>query len=225
MHYVSIVGPPAAGKSSLARELAAFFGCGLFRLRQWVPASALIDRATSDHKLWLETGIVLRALSQFLDTLGASCDPTHGKPVFIADNFPGTGEQVSQLHRLVIGRLGAVEAIYLVLRTDDKLLARRANRRRVCQTCEADQIGDARLPVEPAGQNSDRCAHCNGHLTARRTDAPLVLAQRLARYYRNESGIRSAALSIGARLLDVDATLPKADLASISRVYIQWGSS
>jgi adenylate kinase family enzyme len=143
MHYVSIVGPPATGKSSLASELARSFQCDLFRLRQWVHASALIDPRTGDRKAWLDADIVEQALCQFLGSLDAGWHTTREAPVFVTDNFPGTGEQVCQLQQLVSARLGTSGAVYLALKANGQLLARRADERRVCQVCRPSRtVGD-----------------------------------------------------------------------------------
>ena len=222
MHYVAILGAPATGKSTLARALASLFACERFRLRQWTPLTALIDPKSGAARDWLEDDVVHCAVRSFLDRVAHS-DRTDTSYGFVTDNFPGTCGQVHLLHELVSGQFGSSHGTYLFLDADAPFLARRANERRVCETCEADPLVDARLPAARSPLRADACRECGSELTRRPNDTPALFAMRLRRYQSYESGIRDAVASAGARLFDLDASLPESDLVQAFQSYARGG--
>jgi adenylate kinase len=208
---LAIIGPPAAGKTTLTVRLGQMPGCCVFRLREHVPETLLAATATSAERLgWLDDLTVTRALRGYLGAIihdGA----TH---TVLLDNFPGSGIQahllIAALHRLA--PTAVVHVVELV--ADRAVLQGRVRERRVCHRCEQDPIHDPRLPAEPSPADTQRCARCNSILHPRRGDAPRLLAARIERYTEAVVGIRTAFEGVGIEVLQCDANRPPEKTAS-----------
>ncbi|MBV9448667.1 MAG: hypothetical protein JO345_22495 [Streptosporangiaceae bacterium] len=208
---LAIIGPPAAGKTTLTMRLGQFPGCCVFRLREHVPETLLAATATSAERLgWLDDLTVTRALRGYLEAI------IHGSTTHtvLLDNFPGSG---TQAHLLIaaLRRLAPASVIHVVeLVVDQAVLQRRVRERRVCHRCEQDPIHDPRLPAEPSPADAQRCARCNSILHPRRGDAPRLLAARMERYAEAVAGIRTAFEGVGIEVLQCDANHPPEEIAS-----------
>jgi adenylate kinase len=202
---LAIVGPPAAGKTTMTIRLGAVPGCHVFRLREHVPDTMLAATATSaEHLGWIDDLTVARALRRYFETIADSV-AVH---TVLLDNFPGSATQVqllsSVLHR--VAPACVTNAIELVAKP--AVLQQRVLERRVCHQCERDPIHDPRLPAMPSVTDSKRCARCNSLLHPRRGDAPRLLAARIARYEQAAVGIREAFLNVGIEVSPCDADCP-----------------
>src|SRR5581483_6118193 len=136
---IAVIGPPAAGKTSLTIQLAQAPGCQIFRLREHMPDAILAATATSADRLgWIDDLTVARALRAYIEKTVFD-DSAH---TVLLDNFPGSAIQV----RLLLGILRriapacAVHAVDLI--ADAAVLDRRVRARRVCHQCERDPIHD-----------------------------------------------------------------------------------
>jgi adenylate kinase family enzyme len=208
---LAIIGPPAAGKTTLTMQLGAIPGCRVFRLREHVPDTMLAATATSAERLgWLDDLTVARALRGYIESV------VHNGTVHtvLLDNFPGSDTQarllLATLHRLAPACI--VHVVELV--ADPAALHRRVRERRVCHQCERDAIHDPRLPAVPSPADPRRCARCNSILHPRRGDAPRLLAARMERYARTAVGIRTAFAAAGIEVLPCDADRPREQIAS-----------
>jgi adenylate kinase family enzyme len=202
---LAVIGPPAAGKTTLTTQLGRIPGCGIFRLREHVPATMLAATATSAERLgWLDDLTVTRALRGYLAAVihvGTVC-------TVLLDNFPGSDTQAHLLLSL-LGKLApqcALRAVELVI--SPAVLQRRVRNRRVCHQCERDPIHDPRLPAEPSQADPHRCGRCGSILQPRRGDAPRLLAARMQRYALAATGIRAAFAEAGVQVLEFDAGRP-----------------
>jgi adenylate kinase len=208
---LAIIGPPAAGKTTLTMRLGQMPGCCIFRLREHVPETLLAATATSAERLgWLDDLTVTRALRGYLEEV------IHGGRVHtvLLDNFPGSGTQ-AHLLLAAMHRLAPASVVHVVeLVVDQAVLQRRVRQRRVCHRCERDPIHDPRLPAEPSSDDAQRCARCNGILHPRRGDAPRLLAARMERYTEAAVGIRTAFEGVGIDVLRCDANRPPEETAS-----------
>jgi adenylate kinase len=208
---LAVIGPPAAGKTTLTMQLGQMPGCCVFRLREHVPETLLAATATSAERLgWLDDLTVTRALRGYVEAT------THAGTVHtvLLDNFPGSG---TQAHLLIatLHRLAPTSVIHVVeLVVDEAVLQRRVGQRRVCHQCEHDPIHDPRVPAEPSPADPRRCARCNGILHPRRGDAPRLLAARMERYTEAAVDIRAAFAGAGIELLPCDANCPPEETAS-----------
>jgi adenylate kinase len=188
---VALFGPPASGKSTLCRALAAASDAAVFRLREHVDAATMRATATTANASgWIELAEVARALRGFL------ADADHAGLVLL-DNFPGSAEQVHQGLSILAEAASDRKVLAVELDAEDTVLMGRADHRRVCAACEADTAADPRLPAAASPLDAARCANCAGSLSSRPTDRPEVLARRILRYRASASGIRIAFTSQG----------------------------
>jgi adenylate kinase len=220
---IAVIGPPAAGKTSLTVQLAEQPGCQVFRLREHVPGTILAATATSAERLgWIDDLTVTRALRAYIGTV--MFDGT--VRTMLLDNFPGSSTQV----RLLLGTLGrlapACTAHAVELVADRAVRERRVRDRRVCHQCEQDPIHDPRLPALANPADPHHCARCGGVLHPRRGDAPRLLAARTRRYEAEAIGIRAAFADAGVELVRLESSRPIAALAAdLSLLFATWSTS
>jgi len=166
---ISVIGPPAVGKTTLTLQLGQLSGHCIFRLREHVPETILAATATSVERLgWIDDLTVTRALRGYIESV-VTDSMVH---TVLLDNFPGTDTQTHLLLSTLdkLAPTCVVHAVELV--ADPAILNRRVLARRVCHQCERDPIHDPRLPAVPSSADSRRCARCNNILHPRRGDAP-----------------------------------------------------
>ena len=186
---ISLIGPPAAGKSALALRLAGDQGYAVFRLREHVPQAVLAATATDAARMgWIDNFTVMSSVQGYLEQV------TRDSAVrtVLLDNFPGTETQVSlflSLLRQVTPdcMVGAAE-----LTAPEFVLRQRSGARRVCGYCERDPLCDPRLPAQPSEGDPERCARCSHLLTARHGDDPAVYHARMSRHHQLVDGVRRA---------------------------------
>jgi adenylate kinase len=208
---VTVIGPPAAGKTTLTMLVGQAPGRRIFRLRDHVPQAILAATATSADRLgWIDDVTVTIALRGYLQT--AADDPATSVVLF--DNFPGSGQQAA-IFLSAIGTLAPGCVVHVAeLAAGQAVLTRRTRGRRVCHRCEQDPIRDPRLPAVPDPADPRRCAACGNVLQPRRSDAPRLFQARLRRYEQLADGIRDTFTSAGIAVLRLDSTRPPEQLAS-----------
>jgi adenylate kinase len=208
---LAIIGPPAAGKTTLTLQLGRLPGYRVFRLREHVPETMLAATATSAERLgWIDDLTVTRALRGYIQSVVG----TGAVHTVLLDNFPGSASQ-AQLLLAVLRKLAPACAVQVIeLIADPSTLQRRVRTRRVCHQCERDPIHDPRLPAVPNPAAPRRCAHCNSILHPRRGDAPRLLAARMQRYDRAATGIHAAFAGDGIDVLRLNAARLPEQIAS-----------
>lgn len=203
---LSLVGPPAVGKSTVSRALAVRHDAQVFRLREFAhelqrrdPGSArLFDNV--DALGWFGAGAVAYCLRRaFVEREVAAAG------MVVLENFPGSRVQFGQLHAVAAAR--AVPLVLVELVAPEDVLWQRVAARRVCPTCEPDPHGDPHRPARGLSERPGRCATCSGELTTRRGDRPATFAARLARFSERIGAIRRAAIARGRPLYMVHATV------------------
>lgn len=208
---VAVIGPPAAGKTTLTMRLGAVPGCHVFRLREHVPATMLAATATSAEQLgWIDDLTVTRALQSYLGSISS----TGAVHTVLLDNFPGSATQAHLLRAVLRRRAPSCLLLVAELVTSPSILRRRVRERRVCHQCERDPIRDPRLPAAASVGDPRRCARCNNILHPRRGDAPRLLAARMERYDQAIVGIRTAFVSAGVSVVQLDGGRPSEDTAA-----------
>lgn len=208
---LAVIGPPAAGKTTLTMRLGGPPGCRVFRLREHVPGTLLAATASDAERLgWIDDLTVTRALRGYLESLTAE----RAVHTLLLDNFPGSGTQ-AYLLLSALARMAPGCAVHVVeLAADPAVLDSRVRGRRVCHHCERDPIHDPRLPAQASPADPRRCARCGGILHPRRGDAPRLLAARTRRYEDAVSGIREAFAHVGVQVLKLDSSQPPEHTAS-----------
>ena len=208
---LAVIGPPAAGKTTLTMRLGKLPGCCVFRLREHVPETMLAATATSAERLgWLDDVTVTRALRGYLE-MAIRKGTVH---TILLDDFPGSDTQARLLASL-LGKLAPECVLHVVeLVITATAVKRRVVERRVCHQCEQDPIHDPRLPAQPNTADTRRCARCNSILHPRRGDAPRLLAARMQRYYRAVIGIRTAFAETEVEILQLKSNRPPEQTAS-----------
>jgi adenylate kinase len=200
---VPVIGPPAAGKTTLIAQFGREPGRAIFRLREHVPKDVLAATATSAVCLgWIDEFTVADALHRYFEVIVN--DPT--VHTVLLDNFPGSASQVDQL----LATLWAVtppchiEVVEVV--TDTKVLKARARIRKVCHRCERDPISDPRVPAVASAHDPWQCAACGDLLHPRRGDSPSLFKARMQRYQRAADGIRDGFTSAGVTVSQLDTS-------------------
>ncbi|MEU7906370.1 hypothetical protein [Actinoplanes sp. NPDC049118] len=205
VRLIAVIGPPAVGKSTLSRHLQDTAGAGVFRLREFAetyrqahPAQAAAF-ATTDPLGWLpDTAVAVLFGAALSDAFPELC------PVMVLENLPGNAAQLDLLR----DRAAAIGARLdlVVLTAPDRVLADRAQTRRVCASCEPDPRGDPHQPAHAADDDPQRCRRCGGRLAARRSDTPELFQARLGRFRASLPAIRTAALAAHVPCHFLDST-------------------
>jgi adenylate kinase family enzyme len=217
---VAVMGPPAAGKTTLTIRLQAMLDCEVFRLREHVPTTSLAAAAAhTDRVDWIDDLTVARALRGYVERM-AFDDAVR---TVLLDNFPGSDTQV----RLLFGTLRRlapdcqVHAVELMV--DELVRERRLRSRRVCHRCEQDPIQDPRIPAVASPDDPEHCAQCGSVLHPRRGDAPRLVAARTRHFEAEIGGVRSAFAEASVQVLQLEADQSSDELAADVSVLIAIG--
>lgn len=202
---IAVVGPPAAGKTTLTTKLGENRDCTVFRLREHVSPSALAAASVNPDRVdWIDDLTVARALNAYA---GKTATDDSARIVFL-DNFPGSALQVGLLLS-VLGRLTPGCGLAVIdLQVAERIRRQRAAGRRVCHTCEHDPVHDPRLPATASSSDPWRCARCGGILHPRRGDAPRLFNARTTRFEAEAPAMRRAFTDAGIGLTAIDASRP-----------------
>jgi adenylate kinase family enzyme len=215
---VSVLGPPAVGKSTLVGHLAERLGASVFRLREFAAGYRRTHPetgewfVTDDPLGWFRDETVARLLRiAFFGTVFRSW------PV-ILENLPGNATQLADTS--VVLEVLHVRHLVVELSAPDAVLWERVRRRRVCPTCEPDPDGDPHRPATARPDLPGRCSRCDGHLLPRRGDDGERFAQRLARYHEEIEGIRRAALHLSLTYHSVPAVPDVPEVVNLANAVV-----
>ena len=199
---IAVVGPPAAGKSTVTASVAGTLGAEVFRLRDFAGRF----RRAHPH---------LDGLFEPVDALGWFGDPAvevlliaaFGRPAaaetVLLENFPGSVAQLRFLSELAAERRWILRVVELA--AADAVVAARSDTRRVCARCEPDPGGQPHRPARGRPGDPDACFDCGGDLLRRRCDEPDRFAARLHRFRTRRAELRSTAGAWGVPYVVVDA--------------------
>jgi adenylate kinase len=211
-NVVAIIGPPAAGKTTLTLHMSELPGYRVFRLREHVPDTILAATATDARRIgWIDDLTVTSALRGYVKRTNFE-GTAH---TVLLDNFPGSGTQVrlllDTLHQLV----PVCTALAVELLATHEVREHRMLGRRVCHQCEQDPIHDPRMPAAASLEDPERCARCGGLLHPRRGDAPRLFTLRTQRYTEQAEGIRAAFALAGIEVMRLNSNCSMDTLAGV----------
>ncbi|MCX4745541.1 AAA family ATPase [Kitasatospora sp. NBC_01287] len=215
---IFLLGPPASGKSTLSRQLESRHHARTFRLREYAgqrartdPALAAVMRRRADPLGWLpdRTAVVL-----VRDAVSGQFQPAVGSPV-VFEGYPGNGYQADYLARLLSAL--RLPSLALVLRLPPQAARQRAEARRVCPACTAED-GEPHRPARLA--ENGRCADCGAPAQRRDSDEPQRLAARAARFLQHLPSIRTALTAQDVPWRTIDAELPPALLLAAAEAEL-----
>lgn len=171
---IVLLGPPGAGKGSLASLCNARLGLAHLStgeiFRQEIARQSLlgrrVQRYVAEGRL-VPDQLVVRVMATRLN------GPTL-RQGFVLDGFPRTRGQAAGLDR-VLGRRSRPLDAAVYLTSPGPLLIRRLSGRRICSRCGANYHVRTMRPKRPG-----RCDRCGGPLVTRRDDQASTIRKRLA---------------------------------------------
>ncbi len=202
-----LIGPPGAGKSTLAPTLIERFGLARIatgdRLRAEIAAGSALGRAAAS---FVEGGALVP--DELMDRLlRTALDAVPAGQGFLLDGFPRNPHQAAALDAALAER-GRPLTAALVLELPDAEILRRLGGRRLCTGAGESWT----LHVDDA-EAVARCRAQGGSLVQRDDDRPDVIARRLA-VYRAETEPLLAHYRAAGLLRRLDATGAPTDVAA-----------
>jgi adenylate kinase family enzyme len=209
--FISLLGPPNSGKSTLSDTLCARLGAKVIRprdaIRQTITMQSYVADlfAPVDDLGWASDYALAYAVRVTIDALSPAMQKV------ILENLPWDALQLMDLQHLISQT--SSELVVLLIDAPDEVLMQRGGRRRVCQTCELDPMREPRRPALPAVDDAGRCGICGSRLTVRPDDTPAVLTRRIERSRGYLAQITRYAYSARVPIHRLDGAQPTDEVA------------
>ena len=180
---IVLLGPPGAGKGSLASLCEERLG-----IAHLSPGAIFRKEIARKSKLGIRVGRFVARGKLVPDELVVKVMASRlvGKTLrdgFLLDGFPRTFAQATELSRILRERNHPLDGA-VHLRTPERVLVSRLAGRRVCAKCGANYHIRNMRP-----KRANHCDRCNGKLIIRRDDRPQTIKQRLLVDRKSASGL------------------------------------
>ncbi len=193
---VCVIGPPAAGKTTLAEALSKALETPVLRPRDVIsravgvhPATAgLFRRDARGHVSDESLGFALRVC---LDRMGGTV---------IFESLPWDAVQLADMYRV-----GGDRVVVLYLGASAELVTARRVGRRYCASC---------YPRSAPDDGGGHCGRCGSALTARADDEHAAFAERVQIHRTNAASVITLARGLGVSVFNLDAASSPSELAS-----------
>jgi adenylate kinase family enzyme len=202
LRAVCLIGPPAAGKSTLAQKLSKSLDARVVRPRDLVYHAvgrhpAIIDLFPRNEQGYVPNDSLGFALRVTLESL-------NGK--VILENLPWDAIQLADLHRV------AGDALTILhLDAPDDLVNTRKTGRLYCEAC---------YPTPAIDDNAGRCLRC-GNALIKRIDDQLDAFRELEQHRMNAAAILALAVKLHVPVLRLEAGSSPEVLAGRAQALIE----
>jgi len=174
---IILVGPPGAGKGTVAKGLVDRFGLTHLSTGDMLRAAAkagtpvgLLAKGFMDKGALVPDDVMVKLISERVQA--ADCRNADGSPRFLLDGFPRTLPQADAL-----ASEGLAPDLVVYLDVPDDAVVRRLCGRRTCPACGNVHHVEFAPPVQPG-----LCDRCGGALVHRSDDQPETIRKRLAAF-------------------------------------------
>lgn len=204
---ICLIGPPAAGKTTLAEALGRDLDAPILRPRDLVTRTInshpgtlpLFPRDDRGHVPDESLGLALRIC---LDQLSGTV---------LFESLPWDAIQLADLHRIA-----GDQVVVLHLNASDNLVTDRRTGRRHCPKC---------YPLSTSVTDQGDCVHCGSSLTPRNDDEETAFAERLQAHRANAAKILALARNLRVRVFTLDAVHSPGALTSQALAALETASS
>ncbi len=170
---IAVIGPPAAGKTTLTTQFGQLPGVRVFRLPEHVPDRVLTAATIATRLGWVDNFTAITSVHGYIEAVVRE-NEVH---TLLLDDFPGTGTQVN-LFLSVLGQLSSnctISAVELI--AHPTVLQYRASTRR-CRD-EPVAVYKARMRRYREMANGVRWAFVSAGITLQRLDSSRSLADMI----------------------------------------------
>lgn len=204
---IVLLGPPGAGKGTLAKDVAAMFTIPHISTGDMLRTAVKKGGATAEEAdrlmrqgQLLPDDLILRIVKERLSQPDCAAG-------YILDGVPRTVAQAQGLEAI-----GATVEKAVLLLVPDQIVILRMTARRVCAQC-----GTGYNLISMPPKKEDVCDMCGGPVISRADDAPQTIADRLKIYHHETAPLADFYKGRGVLLPIVADSTPQKALAALLR--------
>jgi adenylate kinase len=164
---IAVIGPPAAGKTTVTTQLSQLPGTRVFRLPEHVPDRVQAATPIAAQLGWVDNFTAITSVHGYIEAVARENEVR----TLLLDDFPSTGTQVS-LFVSVLGQLASDSTISAVeLIAHPEVLQHRARTRRLVHRGDDPVVYKARMRRYHEMSSGVRRAFVSAGITLRRLDS------------------------------------------------------